>query len=97
MAYVSRNSGSNTTGNSFSKGTVSKGEVSKSSSTALLNTGLFAPEEGSPSKAIGSVRLKESITIPAGAYVNLYENDRRKSDKDPIFKLQIRESKKKTV
>ena len=92
MAYTPRNSGS-----SFGNKTVSKEEVAKSSSasTALLNTGLFAPEEGSPSKAIASVKLKEGVTIPAGSYINLYENDRRKKDSDPQFKLQIREAKKK--
>lgn len=95
MAYTPRNTGSSSTGSSFSKGASSSGTVSKSKIEALVNTGLFAPEEGSPSKAIASVKLKEEVTIPAGSYINLYENDRRKKDSDPVFKLQIREAKKK--
>lgn len=96
MAYTPRNTGSSSTGSSFSKGgSSSSGTVSKAKTEALVNTGLFAPEEGSPSKAIASVKLKEAVTIPAGSYINLYENDRRKQDTDPVFKLQIREAKKK--
>jgi len=91
MAYTPRNTGSN--GN-FSKAVsapVSGGEKVE----ALLSTGLFAPDKDSKSKAIGSVKVKEAITIPAGSYINLYENDRRKSDTDPVFRLQICEATKK--
>ena len=90
MAYTPRNTGSN--GN-FSKAAapVSGGDKVE----ALLSTGLFAPDKDSKSKAIGSVKVKEAITIPAGSYINLYENDRRKSDTDPVFRLQIREATKK--
>ena len=93
MAYVPRNSGS--TGNSFKPSAVVQKEAGSSTkSDALFSTGLFAPDkEGS--KALGTVKVKETITIPAGSYINLYENDRRKTDKDPMFKLQIREATKK--
>jgi hypothetical protein len=53
---------------------------------------LFAPDSDR-SKAVGTVKVKETITIPAGSYINLYENDRRKGDKDPVFKLQVRAGK----
>jgi hypothetical protein len=65
---------------------------STSASTALLSTGLFAPDrEGS--KAEATVRTKEAITIPAGSYINLYKADKVVEGK-PTYKLQIRESKK---
>ena len=57
---------------------------------ALLSTGLFKPENGK-SKAIGTVKLKEGITIPAGSYINLYEVENRK-DTSPVFRLQVREA-----
>lgn len=87
MAYVPRNSGS-TSGNMARSNT----SAGSSSSNALYSTGLFAPD-GDRSKAVGTVKVKEAITIPAGSYINLYENDRRKGDKDPVFKLQIRAGK----
>lgn len=68
----------------------------KGPSTALLSTGLFAPDrEGS--KAVATVRIKEAVTIPAGSYINLYESDRSKGEKSPMFRLQIREATKKPV
>lgn len=92
MAYTPRNTGSN--GN-FSKAAVSAPVSGGDKAEPLLSTGLFAPDKESKSKAIGSVKVKEAITIPAGSYINLYENDRRKSDTDPVFRLQIREATKK--
>lgn len=89
MAYVPRNSGSSS-GNMSRSNTQSAG--SKTASSALYSTGLFAPD-GDRSKAVGTVKVKETITIPAGSYINLYENERRKGDKDPVFKLQVRAGK----
>jgi hypothetical protein len=94
MAYTPRNSGAQNNyrrQDSSSTSTSMKGEVKK----ALLSTGLFAPDEGSKTKAAATVRVKEAVTIPAGAYINLYENDRT-DGKGPIFKLQIREAVKKS-
>jgi hypothetical protein len=62
------------------------------SASSLYSTGLFAPDSDR-SKAVGTVKVRETITIPAGSYINLYENDRRKGDKDPVFKLQVRAGK----
>lgn len=91
MAYVPRNPVSNGNFSKTAAAPVSGGDKVE----ALLSTGLFAPDKDSKSKAIGSVKVKEAITIPAGSYINLYENDRRKSDTDPVFRLQIREATKK--
>lgn len=90
MAYVPRNSGS-TSGN-MARSNMSAGNGEKASVSSLYSTGLFAPDSDK-SKAVGTVRVKETITIPAGSYINLYENDRRKGDKDPVFKLQVRAGK----
>lgn len=59
---------------------------------ALFSTGLFSPtKEGV--KAIGSVQVKEAITIPAGSYINLYENDKAPANGGvaPAFRLQVTE------
>lgn len=56
----------------------------------LFTTGLFAPLS-EKSKAIGTVQIKETITIPAGSYLNLYQVDQPKNDKSPIFRMQVRE------
>lgn len=90
MAYVPRNSGSSQ-GN-MSRSTQQSAGTSKVASNSLYSTGLFAPD-GDRSKAVGTVKVKETITIPAGSYINLYENDRRKGEKDPVFKLQVRAGK----
>lgn len=93
MAYVPRNSGS-TSGN-MARSNTSAGSSEKagtSAASSLYSTGLFAPDSDR-SKAVGTVKVKETITIPAGSYINLYENDRRKGDKDPVFKLQVRAGK----
>lgn len=53
----------------------------------IFRTGLFAPtKEGV--KAIGTVQVKEDITIPAGSYLNLYESD-KKNEKSPAFSLSV--------
>lgn len=61
---------------------------------AILSTGLFTPtKEGV--KAVGSVQLKEDVTLPAGSYINLYVNEDRKSDSSPAFKIQVTPGKLK--
>lgn len=90
MAYVPLNkAASNSSSNTARSSSASTGKTAVS---ALYSTGLFAPD-GDKSKAVGTVKVKETITIPAGSYINLYENDRRKDDKDPVFKLQVRAGK----
>lgn len=62
---------------------------------AIFSTGLFAPnKEGVRSK--GSVQLKEDVILPAGSYINLYENEDRKGDTSPVFKLQVTPGKLKS-
>jgi hypothetical protein len=93
MAYVPRNSGSTSGNMARSNTSAGSGEKAASSATSsLYSTGLFAPDS-ERSKAVGTVKVRETITIPAGSYINLYENDRRKGDKDPVFKLQVRAGK----
>jgi hypothetical protein len=57
-------------------------------SASLFTTGLFKSEKG---PALASVKVKEDILIPAGAYINLYEVDEdRKTDTGPVYRIQIR-------
>lgn len=55
---------------------------------ALFRTGLFKPNKEGV-KAIGSVQVKEDVTIPAGSYLNLYENEKMTSEKSPAFNLTV--------
>lgn len=52
----------------------------------IFSTGLFVPEKG---KAAGTVKVKEDLVIPAGSYINLYENDSTKENA-PKYRMQIR-------
>lgn len=64
------------------------GGAGKVDSNQIFKTGMWAPtREGS--KALATVQLKETITIPAGSYLNLYQSD-KKNEKSPDFNLQIR-------
>lgn len=65
-------------------------------SSVVLSTGLFAPDN-EKSKATATIKLKEAVTIPAGAYINLYKNEDRKSDKSPIYRVQVRMAAPKPV
>ncbi len=60
----------------------------------ILRTGLFTPTgEKVIEGLMGSVQLKESVTLPAGTWINLYENDKSRSknpDAAPDFNLQFR-------
>ena len=87
MAYG--NTGTATGTKSYAK-TAAPAGVSKvgGKKEALFRTGLFAPtKEGV--KSIGSVQVKEDITLPAGSFINLYENDKRTTDKHPMFTLTV--------
>lgn len=64
----------------------------------IFSTGLFAPtKEGV--KSLGSVQLKEAVTLPANSYINLYEvdADKRTSDKSPVFRISVKAGKPKTA
>lgn len=60
----------------------------------LFQTGMWLQEKG---PALASVQVKEDITIPAGAYINLYDNrGDKKSDAHPDFKVTVRPGKLKS-
>lgn len=59
------------------------------SKEALFSTGLFAPKSDK-TKSIGSVQLKEAVTLPAGSYINLYTVENGGENK-PVFRIQVRE------
>lgn len=63
---------------------------------AIFRTGLFSPNKEGV-KSIGSVQLKEDVTLPAGSYINLYENTDRKSDTSPAFTVSVTEGKLKSA
>ena len=90
MAYQ-QNRGSNNQRSSFSTG--SKPVASTGSgSEVIFSTDLFAPDSDK-SKALGTIKTKEAVTIPAGSYINLYEVTDRKGEKSPNFRLQVRPGK----
>lgn len=73
--------------NAKSNSSVASG--AKTKREKLFSTGLFAPtREGV--KSIGSVQVKEDITIPAGSYLNLYEADSSRYEGNaPAFNLTV--------
>ena len=90
MAYVKpgqQNSGSfriqSGGGNTVAKTTTTDSSV-------LFSTGLFAPDN-EKSKAMATVKIKEDLVIPAGSYINLYENEAT-SERSPKIRLQIRKA-----
>jgi uncharacterized cupin superfamily protein len=96
MAYQS-NAAAKSTGYSGNKNRVQTPAPVSSGTTAakaetLFKTGLWKKEGG---KSLASVQVKETITIPAGSYINLFEND-KKSDSHPDFSITVREGVLKT-
>ena len=72
----------------------SSGNSGSSSGTevdAIFSTGLFAPKSEN-AKAIGTVTVDKEIVIPAGSFINLYkvDDERRKTDKHPVYSLLVR-------
>lgn len=59
----------------------------------VFTTGMWLQEKG---PALASVQIKEDITLPAGAYINLYDNRAdKKSEAHPDFKVTVRPGKLK--
>lgn len=92
MAYGStKYSGNKNAGAAAPKGTTGGSATTKVEN--LFSTGMWVQEKG---PALASVQVKEAITIPAGAYINLYDNrDDKKSDAHPDFKVTVRPGKLK--
>jgi hypothetical protein len=61
----------------------------KKASSTLWSTGLFSSD-----KSMATVQVREDITIPAGSYINIYQNEagaKTQSGKDaPPFKLTVK-------
>lgn len=77
--------------NSFTAGKAKSTQSKSEKKEPVFRTGLFTPKkEGS--KSIGTARLKEAITIPAGASINLYHNADKKSENSPEFSLVVMEN-----
>lgn len=62
----------------------------------IYSTGLFRPDPNK-SKALAGIQVRETVTIPAGSFINVYEveADKKKSDKSPDFRLMIKPGKLK--
>lgn len=88
MAYQP-NRGNTATSNSSRSATTAGAKTARKS---VYKTGLFAPNKEGV-KSIGSVQVKEDVLIPAGSYINLYENLERKGETSPVFSLAITEGK----
>lgn len=94
MAYGNNNRPTFSKAGTSSSNSTSTATARPKAAGVVLSTGLFAPDrEGS--KALATVRVKEAVTIPAGSYINLYENQKKTSDKSPLFNIQVRQATKK--
>lgn len=69
-----------------SPASVTKTQADRPASETVFKTGLFKSEGG---KSLASVQVKEDVTIPAGSYINLFENE-QKTDKHPPFTISVR-------
>jgi hypothetical protein len=97
MAYGSNGQGNQSRGGSNSNSNFRGNNNARAASTgatgtagvrkAILRTGLFAPTRDG-AKDIASVQVKETVTIPAGSYINLYLSD-SKSEKGPKYNLSV--------
>ncbi len=89
------NQGNGNRGNYGSKPSYAGNAVDKKQTDAekgiVFSTGLFKPEKG---MAVGSIKIKETITLPAGSYLNLYQNE-PKSPKSPVYRIQVKTVQKK--
>lgn len=87
MAYGNQNSG-NKFGNTAKTAAAAPATqaTDRPKVEALFSTGLFAPTKPGV-KSMGSVQLKEDVTLPAGSYINLYTNDKKTSDKSPAYRI----------
>lgn len=72
------------------------GAVTYKDEKTIYKTGLFRPtnKDGSvktDTKVLASIKMKESITIPAGSFINLFDNsDDKKTEKSPDFTVSFR-------
>lgn len=81
MAYSQRRGGGNSSGSSQGN----RQNSNKPKSDYAFQTGLFQPKKEGV-KRIAEVFLKEAVTIPAGSYLHLYENDK---EGGPVFSLAV--------
>lgn len=99
MAY---NSGTKYSGG---KNQVAGGMASKPVATtttgkkeSLFSTGLFVKKDdaGNPVEGatLASVQIKEAVTLPAGSWINLYQNE-PKTPKHPEFSIKVNPGKLK--
>lgn len=87
------NSGTKYSGSKNSTAPVAAPKATTAKVENVFTTGMWLQEKG---PALASVQVKEDITIPAGAYINLYDNrGDKKSDAHPDFKVTVRPGKLK--
>lgn len=99
MAYQQNNRGSFSNNNTRSAAPAAKGPAAgDKKSDIIFSTGMFpgrAKQDGTPSKVLGEVQLKEDLTIPAGSRLKLIPVDpSRYSDKAkavPVYQLMVTE------
>ena len=90
--YANRYSGNANKGNTAAAAPATANKSAANKAETLFSTGLFAPEKEGP--MVASVQVKETITIPAGSYINVFQNapgEKTKTGKDaPPFRLSVR-------
>lgn len=94
MAYGNQAAKPKYSGNANRTAPVQQGSstTGKKDAATVFKTGLFKSEGG---KTLASVQVKEDITIPAGSYINLFENE-QKTEKHPMFTISVRTGVLKT-
>jgi len=90
MAY---NSGTKYSGTKNATGTgAARAGATRAKVAPLFSTGLFVKkdDEGNPvsGATLASVQVKETVTLPAGSWINLYANE-PKTPNHPEFSIKV--------
>lgn len=89
--YNRTNGAANPVGGTTGKPAASTTAVEGTRTPPLMRVSLSKPKNDKV-KAIGSGVLKEAVTLPAGSYIDLYENVSQR-DGEKYFTLQVKEGK----
>lgn len=93
MAYGNGGFTRNTTGTASKAPVQQKAVLGTEESDIFYSTGLFAgkKKDGTLSKVVGEIQLKEDLTIPAGYRIKIVPTDKTKykSKNPPAFNMMV--------
>lgn len=101
MAYQQNNRGNYSNNRTSAP---ARAATTEKKNDVIFSTGMFPgrkKQDGSPSKVLGEVQLKEDLTIPAGSRLKLIPVDASRYSKDakavPVYQLMVTEGQLRTA